>query len=451
MRRRTDDAMARRSGSSARSPQFDGQDAGIKPLIVEETEVEQAEAADHFGLEPGWRRDLRGFVDSARFEYLSCLIIVINMMSIGAETDYRARYWCSDVPIYFHVIDGVLFLALVLELLARICARGFTAFQLDGWHCTWNHFDLVVVVLQFLDQATTLSAGMSADSLHWKSIRFLRLLRILRLFSILRVTRLVARVSDLRILIAAIVSSLRSLFWVLVLITVQTFFAGIVFTQIATDHKIQVGRSVMAEEAELDMYFGSLDRSMVSLYQTLSDGIHWSEIAAPFVEHVSPILEAAFIVYSAFSVFAVMNIITGMFVGSALENAENEKKRLTLETIGKLWRSLDDDASGDISLDEFMANLQEQHMKALLCELDIVPQDARVLFDLLDEDNSGNITLEELVNGCSRLRGNAKALDLLSHVHNQSVFNGSLLDGLARIEACLSELISGRRKFDIAA
>merc|ERR1712080_276550 len=58
---------------------------------------------------------------------------------------------------------------------------------------------------------------------------------------------------------------------------------------------------------------------------------------------------------------------------------------------------------------------------------------AKGLFDLLDQDGSGNVDTVEFVSGCLRLRGNAKALDMSLHMRQ-------MMDMLAKIDASLVEL-----------
>merc|ERR1712070_312276 len=97
----------------------------------------------------------------------------------------------------------------------------------------------------------------------------------------------------------------------------------------------------MQEQLNLERFYGSLDRSMFVLYETLAEGIDWGEISQPLADNISPTLQTAFVAYSAFSIFVVMNIITGNFVGSALAVAEEEKKLMTIQQMGQLWNCLD--------------------------------------------------------------------------------------------------------------
>merc|ERR1712039_77747 len=51
--------------------------------------------------------------------------------------------------------------------------------------------------------------------------------------------------------------------------------------------------------------------------------------------------------------------------------------------------------------------------------LDIDAAEAQGLFDLLDADLSGDVSIEEFVNGCLRLKGEATAVDVVTLIHEQ--------------------------------
>jgi hypothetical protein len=62
--------------------------------------------------------------------------------------------------------------------------------------------------------------------------------------------------------------------------------------------------------------------------------------------------------------------------------------------------------------DDFNSKLSRPEMKTYFKAIDLDPSEARGLFRLLDLDGSGTVNAEEFLNGCLRLRGPAKALDL---------------------------------------
>merc|ERR1712228_849165 len=59
-----------------------------------------------------------------------------------------------------------------------------------------------------------------------------------------------------------------------------------------------------------------------------------------------------------------------------------------------------------------MGKLEVPQMQEFFKAIDVDQSEAKGLFHLLDLDNSGSVSAEEFINGCLRLRGPAKSLDL---------------------------------------
>merc|ERR1712196_663018 len=97
------------------------------------------------------------------------------------------------------------------------------------------------------------------------------LLRFVRILRVVRVVRLAARplqlVAGLRMLIVSIEESLHSLGWVLFVLAMQAFLFGVCVTQYVTAHKMKLSAEAVQEQHQLQEYWGSLDRSVLSLYQ----------------------------------------------------------------------------------------------------------------------------------------------------------------------------------------
>merc|ERR1712167_542142 len=114
---------------------------------------------------------------------------------------------------------------------------------------------------------------------------------------------------------------------------------------------------------------------------------------------------------------------------------------------------MDTDGSGAISEDEFMEQIQHPKMRSYLRALDLIPQDARILFTILDIDQSGEVDAEELISGCLRLHGNAKAFDLAVLMHEFSHCFKKFDERLQGLEeSCLQALgrppYAGKREVD---
>merc|ERR1719491_1999375 len=120
----------------------------------------------------------------------------------------------------------------------------------------------------------------------------------------------------------------------------------------------------------------------------------------------------------------MMNVITGVFVESALSAAKNLKDIELRDKMRSMFLQADADESGLISWEEFSKHLQDRTMERCFELLDMDISEARGLFTLLDTDCSGEVDAEEFVMGCLRLQGAAKAIDLATLMYfNKRISN----------------------------
>merc|ERR1712187_788327 len=82
--------------------------------------------------------------------------------------------------------------------------------------------------------------------------------------------------------------------------------------------------------------------------------------------------------------------------------------------MGRVFQSSDSDFSGEISREEFLKMIHKDELRIPLEELGISTGEAEGLFTLLDADDSGTIDVDEFVNGCIRVTGGPKAVDLVT-------------------------------------
>eukprot|EP00415_Alexandrium_ostenfeldii_P004273 UN4273 len=115
----------------------------------------------------------------------------------------------------------------------------------------------------------------------------LRILRILRIIRILRVVRVLHLISELRTIVSSIIGSLKSLAWVVVLLLLVIYIVGVYFTQAITDRLVQLKNGSIApdqKDTDLQYFFGSLGRTILSLFQSMSGGADWDSMAGPLIE-----------------------------------------------------------------------------------------------------------------------------------------------------------------------
>jgi len=222
-------------------------------------------------------------------------------------------------------------------------------------------------------------------------------------------------------MIFSILRSLKSLIWVILVLSLTFYLFAIVFTTAATSHMPEREQWFSEENQGLVAFFGSLGDSILSLFMAMSGGRDWAE----YYDVLRPLhiqYRFLFLIFITFSVFAVVNIVTGVFVDSALECNHTDReimvheelvtKRRYLESMQEAFVEMDEDGSDCIGLEEFEAKLDDERVIAYFNALKLDVSDAATLFRLLDYDNSGQISIHEFLTGCYTLQGESRSLDM---------------------------------------
>merc|ERR1712032_177048 len=134
--------------------------------------------------------------------------------------------------------------------------------------------------------------------------------------------------------------------------------------------------------------------------------------------------------YIFFTVFAVMNIVNGIFVDGAIELSKRDREilikkhkaddRALEDNLIELLQSIDDDFDGYISFEEFLEASRTKDFRDYLAAIQVEISDARRFFAMLDEDNSGSVSIAEFVSGLMHLRGDARRADIHMMLHGNN-------------------------------
>mmetsp|Transcript_6739 Transcript_6739/g.11798 ORF Transcript_6739/g.11798 Transcript_6739/m.11798 type:complete len:133 (+) Transcript_6739:3-401(+) len=114
-----------------------------------------------------------------------------------------------------------------------------------------------------------------------------------------------------------------------------------------------------------------------------------------------------------------MNVLTGVFLANAdmfadrslICHNEQCKQEAFVQHMTEVFQELDMDSNGTLTWAEFADALSDENMQAYLSAHGFQVTHAQLVFDILDEGNSGSVGLMEFVLGMLRLKGEAKALD----------------------------------------
>jgi len=309
-----------------------------------------------------------------------------------------------------------------------------TSSACPDWH--WNAFDSIVVIAQVLSEfAVVTNAGMNI----FRLVRLLRLLRIARLF------RIIHLVVELRSIVSSIVGSFRSVLWALLLFLVMIFSFSILLTQIITDHRLALLQSSESDadaSGWLAFHCSSLWSTGLILWAAISGGLDWLHLITPLFTDVSPLVAIVYILYIAFCIIAMMNVMTGIFVEQAMTNSQEDQDLYVARNVISVFKKSNLNEYGEITWQAFEALLETSELQKLFKSAHVDVSDARRLFKLIDTDDSGTVDPDELMNGWLRLKGTAKSIDLALLMRESARADAEIHD---QLETLMSTLHSVHR------
>jgi len=351
-------------------------------------------------------------VNSGLFVNFTGLVIILNMLFIGLDIDYDAKHWDSHAPKppQFKYIDLAFFAYFVVELLLRIIAENVTfVTEVHNW------MDTMLVALQGTEVVHEFHLVSSSGFGSNKGLALIRMLRVARMSRVLRLLRILTIFEELSSLADSMIQSFKPLVWVMVMVLLVTYVAGVLLTHIVAQFRTLAKDNVDGEVHEsLNKYYGSLSVTMLVLYEIVSAGEEWGRVLEPAMDHISPYICSIFIAYTAFVFFAMMNVVTSYFVDNTIRAVEESRGSNMGMALWEAFKDPNGEPLDSITDTVFYAHLHTPEMQRYLASIDISPEtcEDNRLFQMLDVDGGGELNSDELIRGCMRLRGNARQIDL---------------------------------------
>jgi len=206
------------------------------------------------------------------------------------------------------------------------------------------------------------------------------------------------------------------------------YACGVFFMSVIVSHLSSIEYSSFQTDQEtadlvtsLNTSFGSMYKSMCLLFEGISGGGDWGDLAGG-LKDVGEVPYICFALYVVFTTLGVLNIVTGFFVEGTMQasasakdemlKVAHDKKSAMVELIGDLFHELDTDNSGLLSWEELEAHLYDEALQNYFCVLEMEQDEAKDLFRLLDIHGTGEVGIDDFVNGCLRIMGSPKNLDI---------------------------------------
>jgi len=365
------------------------------------------------------------FVHGVYFEITTGVLIISSAIALGFETDHMARSDGTSSAFYI-LLQAFFNTYFILELGIRLLVDRWIFFTSVNWR--WNYLDIFLTMTCITDLLTAF--------LHLRYAfagRFIRAIRLLRLLRTVRLVRALRFLREFHKMLYAVLSCGRTLLCSLIILSFVIYFFAILFCQAVIELKSERDEDGLPPELPpfVDERYGNLSNALYSLFASASQGIDWDQAYSPLML-MGKGYGMCFFVYIVVILFGVTNVVTSVFVESAIMSAQHYKdliiqekqyaKEVAVKHMKEVFRQIDQDGSGEISKDEMEYFLTEPDLISYVDALGISAESTRMLFRLMDVDGSGRIDVDEFCEGCLRLQGEAKSMDVHTMIYQVKQF-----------------------------
>jgi hypothetical protein len=369
------------------------------------------------------RCEVMWFVDAG-----SGAAIMLNALHIGGQANCAMKNACYISPASMNYVDAFFAVGFALELVIR---RRFTSswrsFFWSHPDAHWHIFDTIVVSLSlfsFLLQES--GAGDDGGGTLFSLFRLLRVTRLARVARFFRVFK------QLTVMLLSLLDGMKTLVWAAMLLLLILYMIAILLVFTSEDLILSLEGTQFTELTD------SLPMVMYVLFECMSEGCG-NNIVRPLVQETGyrSLALVFYPLFIIFTVFGLLNLFTAMFVDNTMEaarvnedrfrQARDKQSKVLAAKIQKLVATMvaEEEAtieeecaskgSGEVfSKQMFQRALENPEVRKLLLEMDISDTDHMVLFDVLDADGSGNLSVDEIVQGLVQVQGQARALDIVA-------------------------------------
>lgn len=344
------------------------------------------------------RRCAYDLLEGRSFGTILGIVIATNCVCIVLETEIGARCMQDDsqqdcMPDWLHRFSAAFLVTYTFEVMLRIYAYRiafFTNFV--------NVFDLLIIILGYVDAILTMMDELSLSGL--------QMLRVFRVAKLVRAARFIRLVPELHSMVRGFISSMSAMLWGFVMILVLLLFWAV----LAVEFLSQVSRKVHGDESSCTQAFSGVFPAILMFFQTLMAGDDWGGCSIPLIKDPSHGAGAMFIF--AGSLISIQlgftNLILAVIVERAQDASDQDKqaqimaaKNRRQEAENKLEQmcvDMDTNEDGIVSYSELTEAYEaNEDFRQCLHMLEIDKGDLQHLFQLMDSDNSGDLSYEELI------------------------------------------------------
>lgn len=372
------------------------------------------------------------WVDSPEFSGVVAVVILVNALILGLDTDYHSPIWCW--------LTQLVLAFFAFEVICRLRLRR-SRFFTDPDENMWNILDILIVFCGIVPQLWLEEWQDGASQ--WA--RMLTLLRVAGLVRIARRVRVAKCLRSAQQIAVGIALAMQSMCWVLVLTVFILYSLAIVTTRmIGWGELVGDPNSIPEDTREM---FATLGDSMFALF-ALMNGHQWHRII-PILDML-PWTKLLFVTFTICGSWALLSVMTGVVSDHILsqrekhlledkEERDERRERLHI-SLSMIFAAADKDGSGRLTRDEFVEILNSPYQaQRLLMATNAPLKEIAMIFDWLDVEGLGTVSFAEFCEGLDCMKEKVTGRRLLNidcGVKRQIFMLQQIVDGLGD-ELCL--------------
>jgi hypothetical protein len=329
------------------------------------------------------------------------VVIVSHIVCIGFTTEYSLQGRESQI---LHILENLFLGYYIMEMFIFLFVDGWRTSFHDRWFC----FDVLLVGIAILSQwLFPLLVYLTTGSGEVIGLEKALIIRILRLGRLLRALRVIESFADLWKLVAGIIRSTRTVLSACVLIVIILYVFALVGVEV-----VRKDQKLLDDETTRELVLGHFD-SVFGVFLTLVQFANADSIAGLYdpVIRVQPVLALYFGAVWIVVTILLMNLVTAVVIQNAIdmgaEDAEatsrEKKKRLQrmVPLLKDAFKAVDRSSDGKLQIDEIelLCNLNLPRELKKIMEKDRMKD----LFRRLDSDETGDVSMEEFVKGICQI------------------------------------------------
>jgi len=409
------------------------------------------------------------------FDSAMGFFIVLNVIVIGVSCDLEPQWrgWT-----FIDMAFAAIFLFEVLIKNFTMTPRVYF-FGPDKY---WHVFEIMLVVFAILEVVITLS--MEAQENTVQGFTIFRTLRLLRATRIARLCRL-ALFQELTILIKGTLGGVRILAWSSILLAIPLYSVALLFYETLGDSQ-DTGHGAESFSS-VRLSFFTLFRCVIGSDCNDNEGRPIFALVAAYYGWVYGLLYGVLIFFMTLGLF---NVIAAIFVENVVLGAKTSAQLVRRQKLRdrafqaakfgelvELFLSADARTHSNngnwvtatpstANRNEFAKGLSVEEMiergkdflitpelfelcradtafGEILSDLDVADDEQIDLFETLDVDRSGAIDMEELVDGISKLRGDARRSDVVGVNLKLQVIHKDMLAQFEEVSKAMKHFVKG--------